>query len=344
MPWMSPLLQRLLRGLFFLLVVWTAACGRAERATSARGQTPAQEPSSLQTVRLPMGYIPNIQYAPFYVAVERGYFRQAGFEVEFDYSFETDGLRLVAAGEVPFAIASGEQVLMAREQGLPVVYVMAWWQKFPVAVIAAEDAGVRTPADLRGQRIGLPGLFGATYIGLTALLHHAGLTEEDVILEAIGFNQVEALATGQVPVVVGYITNEPIQLRHLGYAVTVLPVADYVNLASNGIVTSEAMRAEHPDRVRAFVHAFYRGLQDVINDPDAGYQASLRYVEGLADEDPGVQMEILHTAIAYWWTGDTPLGYADLDAWQNMHDLLLNMGLLTRPQAVEDAVTNEFLP
>ena len=321
-----------------LLVAAAAACGRA-------AEPPRATPPAVETIRLPMGYIPNIQYAPFYVAVERGYFQQAGYQVEFDYSFETDGVRLVAAGEVPFAVASGEQVLMARDQGLPVVYVMAWWQKFPVAVIADARAGVQTPADLRGQRIGLPGLFGATYIGLTALLHYAGLSEADVTLEAIGFNQVEALATGQVPVVVGYITNEPIQLRHRGYAVTVLPVADYVNLASNGIVTSEAMIAEHPERVRAFVEAFYRGLRAVVNDPDLGYEVSLKYVEGLAEQDRGVQMEILRTAIAYWWTGgEIPLGHADLEAWRNMHDLLLDMGLLSRPQDLDAAVTNEFVP
>ena len=323
-----------------LLLLALAACGRAPAATD----TPATA-RPVQTIRLPMGYIPNIQYAPFYVAVERGYFREAGFDIQFDYSFETDGVRLVAAGEVPFAVASGEQVLMARDQGLPVVYVMAWWQKFPVAVIATADAQVHEPADLRGQRIGLPGLFGATYIGLTALLHHAGLTEADVTLEAIGFNQVEALATGQVPVVVGYITNEPIQLRHQGYEVTVLPVADYVDLASNGIITSEAMIAEHPDQVRAFVAALHRGLQDVVNDPDLGYEVSLKYVEGLADQDRGVQMDILHTAISYWWTGgDTPLGHADLQAWRNMNALLHDMGLIQRLQDIDAAVTNEFVP
>jgi NitT/TauT family transport system substrate-binding protein len=81
-----------------------------------------------------MGYLPSVQYAPFYIADQRGYFADEGLELEFDYAFETDGVALVGAGELPFSLASGEQVLLARQQGLPIVYVMGWWQDFPVAI------------------------------------------------------------------------------------------------------------------------------------------------------------------------------------------------------------------
>ena len=152
-------------------------------ALSACGSSNVEN-EALIHIRLPMGYIPNIQYAPFYVAVEKGYFKDVGIELEFDYKFETDGVALVGAGELPFAVVSGEQVLLARSKGLPVTYVAAWYQQYPVSVIAKSELGVIVPQDLKGKKIGLPGLFGANYIGLRALLNAGKLTEADVTLDA----------------------------------------------------------------------------------------------------------------------------------------------------------------
>ncbi len=201
---------------------------------------------ALTHISLPMGYIANIQFAPFYVAVEKGYFKDAGIEVEFDYKFETDGVALVGAGKLPFSVVSGEQVLLARAQGLPVTYVAAWYQQYPVSVVAKSEAGVIVPQDLKGKKIGLPGLFGANYVGLRALLYEAKMSESDVTLDAIGFNQVDLVAAGQQDIVVGYTANEPIQLHARGIPVTEIRVADYVQLASNGILANEKINCRKP--------------------------------------------------------------------------------------------------
>lgn len=301
----------------------------------------SKTPASLTTIRLPMGYIPNIQFAPFYVAVEKGYFRDAGIDLDFDYSFESDGVTLVGSNELPFAVVSGEQVLLARAQELPVVYVMAWYQGFPVAVVAKNEAGISSPTDLRGKKIGLPGLFGASYVGLRALLRSAGLSESDVTLDSIGFNQVEALATDQEDAIVGYVTNEPIQLKANGYDVTTIPVTDYVNLASNGIISNEKTLAENPELVRSFVQATLKGLRDTIADPDEAYEISKEYVETLATADEATQKEILATSIALWQADK--LGFSDPASWQNMQDVLLDMGLYTTPLDLSKAFTNDFV-
>ncbi len=327
--------------LFFLLIcsLIVSACGtRTFPESSPTGSGP-----DLVQVSLPVGYIPNIQFAPLYVAIEQGYFADEGLDVSIDYSMENDNTALVGAGELSFAIVSGEQVLLARAQGLPVVYVMAWYQKYPVAVAALSDSGINTPEDLRDRRIGLPGLYGANYIGLRALLSAVGLSESDVTLDSIGYTQVESLAAGQDDAVSVYSANEPIQLEAQGYDINVFQVADYIDLVANGLLTNEQMIQEHPEQVRGMVRAILRGIEFTITDPQAAYQISLQYVENLAQADQTVQAQVLATSITLW-QGDAPLGYSELQSWQNMQSVLLEMGMLSSELDLSQAFTNDFLP
>ncbi len=324
--------------IFILMIVILTACSGNEGEIL---EDPVSEDMPLEEVSLPLGFIPNVQFAPLYVAVDKGYFAEAGFEVTFDYRFETDGVSLVGQGTLPFAVVSGEQVLLARSQGIPVKYVAAWFQDFPVGVAAKSESGISTPQDLVDKHIGLPGLYGANYIGLRALLSAAGVREDQLILESIGFNQVEALATDQVDAVAIYVTNEPVQLESQGYDVNVMRVADFVQLTANGIITNEDLIESDPEMVERFVQAFLRGLADTIENPEEAYQISLAYVEGLEQADKTVQMEVLELSIDLWRSD--PLGHSDLEAWQNMQDVLMEMELLPDPVPVEEAFTNQFV-
>lgn len=320
-----------------LMILLNACTASGEEMT----EQPTGEEISPIPISLPLGYIPNVQFAPLYVALDKGYFTDAGFEVEFDYRFETDGVTLVGQGTLPFAVVSGEQVLLARAQGIPVIYVAAWFQDYPVGVAAKTEAGITTPQDLIGKRVGLPGLYGANYIGLRALLDAAGVKEEQLTLDSIGYNQVEALAADQVDAVAIYVTNEPVQLRAQGYQIDLIRVADYVQLAGNGIITNEDLIREDPEMVGRFVQAFLHGLADTIADPEEAYQISLAYVDELDKADKDVQMEVLLQSIDLWRADR--LGYSNLAAWQNMLDVLTNMGSIPTSISVEEAFSNQFI-
>ncbi len=317
---------------FLVLCLVSVACGSATAAPPT--------PAALRPIRLPMGFIPSVQYAPFYVAVDKGYFADESLEIDFDYSFETNGVALVGAGELPFAVVSGEQVLLARAQGLPVTYVMAWFQKFPVAVIAQAGTPLASPADLDGLNIGTPLLEGANYVGLRALLAHAGLPDSAVTVQAIGFNQVPALTAGQVDAVVVYTNNEPIRLAAEGMQLSSLNVGDYVSLAANGILTNEGTIAQEPELVRGFIRALLRGLRDTISDPAAAYTITKTYVEGLADD--ALEQQVLAATIELWQA--ERLGYSQPASWETMQQTLLDAGLLAAPQDLSKTYTNEFIP
>ncbi len=327
--------MRISKQVIFVLMfsLFLSACGGS--------QLVGKESSELTHIRLPMGYIPSVQYAPFYAADNSGFFEEVGLELEFDYSFETDGVALVASNELKFSLASGEQVLLARAEGLPVVYVMGWYKDFPVAVVSKAKQGIRTPEDLAGAHIGIPGLFGASYIGLRALLEVAGLEESDVILDSIGFNQVEALATDQVEAAVVYVNNEPYVLREQGYEVDVIQVAEYAHLVSNGLITNEETIRENPDLVRRMVQATMRGIKYTVDHPEDAYEDCEDYVEGLPVLEEHLRVAEVDRYAALYKTD--PYGYTDPEGWKNMQALLIKMGFLSEELDLSAAYTNEFV-
>lgn len=298
-------------------------------------------PGALESFALPMGYVANVQFSPFYVAQERGYLQDAGFDVTFDYRWETDGIQLVAAGEIPFTVASGDQVIQARSKGLPVVAVAGWYQTFPVGVIALQSTPLERPEDLRGLRIGIPETFGASYIGLRALLDVAGLTEADIDLQAIGYTQLAMLTSGTVDAVVVYANNEPVVLAQQGIPYNAIYASDYVDLVSAVIVSSDNYVETHPEETQRFVAAFLKGVDDVIRDPDAAFAICERVVEGLGD-NAGVQREVLNASIELWKAPQ--LGIMSADAWDRAQDVMLSAGLIETVSPIENLFTNAFVP
>jgi NitT/TauT family transport system substrate-binding protein len=305
----------------------------------------AQPAEELTSITLPAGYIPNVQFAPLYVAIEKGFYRDAGLDVTIDYNMETDNVALLGVGELDFAIASGEQVLLGQGQDLPVVYVMAWYQEFPVGVVSLADKEIIEPADLAGKKIGIPGLYGASYIGFRALLQANGLQESDLTLDSIGYTTVEALVNGQDDAVVIYVSNEPVQLEAQGYAINTLRVSDYTNLIGNGLITNQKVIEEKPELVRAMVKATLQGIRYTQEHPEEAFEICKKYVDNLAElspEEQEVQRKVLDASIALYHVEKN--GASDLQTWQNMQSILLEMGLLTQELDLNQVFSNAYLP
>jgi NitT/TauT family transport system substrate-binding protein len=307
--------------------------------------SPAAKSGSPQTVTLAMGYIPNVQFAPFYVAVEKGYFAEEGIQIEFDYGWETDLLKLVGSDELQFAVASGDQVILARSQGLPVVYVMNWYRRFPVCVVSLAESGIREPADLAGRRVGTPVIYGASYIGWRALLDAAGLDETDMELISIGYTQVAALSQGQVDAAICYAMNEPVQMQAAGQSLDIIYVADYANLVSNGLITNEKTIRTRPDLVQGMVRAALRGLAYTVEHPDEAFDISLKHIPEAANDAQAevVNRAILQKSIEFWKAAPGELGRSEEAAWQASQRIMQKMGLVSTEVDVADMFSNRFV-
>jgi NitT/TauT family transport system substrate-binding protein len=309
------------------------------------GCGPQDREETSQSVTLAMGFVPNVQFAPFYVAVDRGYFADEGIELEFDYGWETDLLKLVASNELQFAIGSGDQVILARSQELPVVYVMNWYRRFPVCVVSLAGTGIHSPAELVGRRVGTPALYGASYIGWRALIDAVGLDEASIELVSIGYEQAAALTEGQVDAALCYAMNEPVEMMLGGQEVNIIYVADYANLVSNGLFTNEETIKDNPELVQGMVRASLRGLAYTIDHPDEAYDISVRHISG-ATGDAGseaVNRAVLAESIEFWRADAGQLGRVDEAQWRAAQSIMYQMGLVGEEGDVADMFTNRFI-
>lgn len=299
-----------------------AAC----QPTSSDDPTPSS--GELRQVTLLLGYQPDVQFAPFYVAQRDGFYADAGLDVEIEHQQAPEVQRLVASGEAEFGVADATDVMIARTSGIPIRYVSTLYQGFPVALIG-ESADVPTdPAGLAGASIGTPGRFGSSWHALLALLEAGGLSEDDVtIREYPQFNQVDGLSNGDVDLITGFRNNEPLRLKARGMDVGLLMVDGIAPLPGPGVIVGDGLLASDPALVRAFTAATAAAQAAVIADPDLGFAAAEATVPSVA-EDPEVARSILDATVELWTGDGFDQGAIDQVAWSAGYDTMVRLGFI----------------
>ncbi len=316
-----------------LCTMLLVACG-SSTTSSATTAT-----ASLKSVSIGLGYTPDIQFAPFYVAQSKGYYKAAGLNVTLHHGIETDLIGTMLADKSSFVFASGDELLVAHDKnkGVKIINVGTIYQEYPVSLIVPATSSIKTLADLKGHSIGVPGAYGATYIGLLALLYKAHLSLSDVHVESIGFNQVAALAAHRVDAVMGYANNEPLQLQRDGVQVRTFLASDYQPLVSNGIITTQQMYSSQPQVVRSFVQATLRGVRDVLNDPRGAVTISQNYVPALNTTQALAELD----ATLPVYKGDGRPGYNDSATWESMTQFLVAQKLIAPVTNLSQFYTNQ---
>lgn len=296
-------------------------------------------------VTLAMTYIPNVQFAPWYVAEAKGFFQEEGIKVDFDYRMDIDALQLVGAGHLDFAVAGGDQVITARSQGIPVTYLLSLFTKFPPSVVALEEAGIKKPQDLQGKKIGLP-LYGTSLLATKAILRAAGVKESAVELVDIGYTQIASLTQGRVDAVVVFTNNEPQKLRAEGYKITEIPSWEYFSLVGHGLITGEKQISFAPQKVGAMVRATRKGMQYTLAHPEEAFEITLSHLPELGKKQAALERQVFLASLELWeneYTTRRGLGYSDARTWLDSQKLMLEMGFIKRETPVDKLLNQSFL-
>lgn len=335
-----------------LLLALLAGCAPAAAptptppASATAAPTPAPTPS--EPARIGLSYIPNIQFAPFYLAEADGLFGPDATPATLRHHGANEGLfTAIAAGQEDFVIAGGDEALQAREQGVDLVSIATLYRVNPVQVIVRSDGPITDLAGLAGKRIGVPGRYGGSWFGLLVALRSAGLTEDDVEVVEIGYTQQAALTTDKVDAVVGFSNNDLVQFGLAGVDVRGIPVVTEgtVPLVGASLLTTRGYLDAHPDVARGVAQAMVAGVAAVAADPERALTVAATQVPGLDQEPARTAARATLDATLDLMLGPqgTADGSIDTATWQAMGEFMAQAGLLAAEPDIALAIAPEVL-
>ena len=297
-------------------------------------------------VTIGLTYIPNVQFAPVYVADAQGLYNDAGVTATVRHHGSDEGLfTALLAGQEDVVIASGDEAVVAASQGLDLVSIGQYYASYPGTVIVPADSPIATLADLKGKTIGIPGEYGSSYYATLAAIKAGGLQTSDVTMSSIGYTQQAALAAGQVDAVVGFTNNDAVQMRLSGLDIREIPLDDgSTPLVAASIVTTREWAQSHPDAARAVVSATTEAMNAIAADPQVALDATAQWDTTLTDETSlGAANAVLAATVPLWLGDDARAdGVQDLATWSSMVSFLSSIGVLEGDVDPSAIVTNEY--
>jgi NitT/TauT family transport system substrate-binding protein len=295
-------------------------------------------------VTIGLTYVPNVQFAPFYLAAQQGYFAEAGVDVALRHHGESEDLfGALSAGREQIVVAGGDEMLQARSQDVDVISVATLYQSYPVTMIVPAGSDITAPEQLAGRTIGIPGPYGETYFGLLAMLDAAGLTEADVTVASIGYTQQAALSGGHVDAVMGFVNNDVPQFQATGLAVTPVSIGD-VPLVGIGLGTTSRVATQNGGALRGVIEAVGRAVADIAADPNLAVEAAVEEIPGTVTEEQRVIMAaVAEATVPLYGDLSGTWGLQDEARWSAMAPAMLELGLIAAAVPAEEAFTNEFV-
>jgi len=276
---------------------------RAARALllAAAGLTPCMTVWAETPVHLTLDRKVDGPAAPFFVAIDRGYFKSEGLDVTIDAANgPLDPINRLASGSHDMGVADINLLIKYRDAnpGSAIKALFIVFDKPPYAIIARKSRGIAVPKDLEGKKLGAPSAEG-TFAQWPIFAHVNGINIAKVTIENVGLPVREPmLAAGEVDAVTGYSFISYVNLKSDGVPpddLLVLLMANYgVELYGNAIMAAPTFAQQKPDAVRGLLRAYVKALKDTVRDPTGAIDSALRRMDG---GDRNVELERLRMAI-----------------------------------------------
>jgi NitT/TauT family transport system substrate-binding protein len=226
----------------------------------------------------------NGRHAYFYVAREKGYYKAEGFDVNFVRGQgSADAIKKVAAGIATFGFADAGSLVLARgNDGVPVKLVSIVYAKPPQAIFAIKGSGITSPKDLEGKTVADTASSSVRLL-FPAFAKATGIDAAKVKwVVAEGSALPSLLANGRVDAVCQFSVGEPLIAAATAKEIVRIAYKDSgLDYYGNGIIASDEMIAQHPDRVRAFVRATIKGMKDAFANPAEAAAIMAKYQKEL---------------------------------------------------------------
>ncbi|MEQ8350326.1 MAG: ABC transporter substrate-binding protein [Leptospiraceae bacterium] len=218
----------------------------------------------LEPVRLQLKWKHQFQFAGYYAAVEKGFYREAGLDVEILEAQEgQETIERVLDGHAEFGVGTTDLVLM-HQKGEPVVVLAVIFQHSPLALLLRKDSGIQTLHGLEGKKV----MIEPHSAELFAYLNREGVSLHKLIQPPHTFN-TEALVQGKADAMSVYITDEPFALRSRNVPYLLFsPRAAGIDFYGDNLFTTQEEVENHPERVRLFREASLRGWRYAMENKE----------------------------------------------------------------------------
>lgn len=285
------------------------------------------------------------QFAGMYAAQVKGFFQEAGIDCELRVGGQNfNATKLVAIGSDDFGVASADQVLIARSQGMPIVTVAVIFQESPVCFFSRQDSTIRKPSDFIGKKVAMQ--YGTNVrTEYVAMMKRAGI-DMNAVVEVPSRYDIQPFLSGSVDVWNGYTINEPLVAKANGVPVNIIKPSEYgVEMYADCIITSERMIRERPELVRRFVEAVIRGWSFALSNREEAVVMVLRQDPHLQQQHERLMLQESGRLILTNRANEHGIGWMDERVWRKMLDELKSQNLLgPDPVVISDVYTNEFIP